>query len=141
MQTDYSNITIPPRSDRKAFAAHQAEVSIAWGEGKALLWRYYGTGRWEPRDSENWLNWVQNDYAIAPEPPKPKIVPWTFETCPVGAVIQMKNTTCGNRCEGMITRKGHTGATVGNMGVPYYELFEQFEQLDGKPCGSEEVGA
>ena len=70
------------------------------------------------------------------EPPKPKYIPWTFDTCPIGCVIKRKD---GLDHALMIVSK--TDVSAGQMGGHYlYEaLFRSWRQLDGTPCGTVEV--
>ena len=69
------------------------------------------------------------------EPPKPTYVPWTYETCPIGAVVTSKD----EKQIMMITSKRETVA--GQMGhhCSYSELLNKWQQLDGTPCGTVEV--
>jgi hypothetical protein len=69
------------------------------------------------------------------EPPKPVYIPWTFETCPVGALVKNKAATE----RGIITRVQRDGLCVGACWLNYQYVLDQFEQLDGTPCGTVEV--
>jgi len=68
-----------------------------------------------------------------PEPPKPTYIPWTYETCPIGVVVEKK----GEKMKAMIHTVFANGATV-HGSVKYFSvLLDEWEQLDGTPCGVE----
>ena len=68
------------------------------------------------------------------EPPKPTYVPWTFETCPIGAVVWRKS----GKFRGELSAAGEIGAYIAKFHYTYKELLSAFE-LDGTPCGTVEV--
>ena len=68
------------------------------------------------------------------ESPKPTYIPWTFETCPVGAVVRHKTQSY----KGVITAVSVAKAWLGNVSYDYMVLLEDFER-DGTPCGTVEV--
>lgn len=68
------------------------------------------------------------------EPPKPTYIPWTLETCPVGAVcVSLSNQ------RGIITLAGDKYCILGgaDMRWCYRELLESGITCNGKPCGTE----
>ena len=69
------------------------------------------------------------------DPPKPTYIPWTYETCPVGALVRRKNS----KFEAIITSKSEKTIDFSHYGITYEHLLEQFTQLDGTPCGTVEV--
>ena len=69
------------------------------------------------------------------EPPKPTYVPWTYETCPIGCVVECLDA----RKKGMITGASDDGARVNGPTYSYEQLLDNWQQLDGTPCGTVEV--
>lgn len=67
-----------------------------------------------------------------PEPPKPTYIPWTYETCPVGVAVKTKTGSM----VGIITLTCSYGAMIGNHVWKWHEIFRDFTQLDGTPCGT-----
>ena len=80
--------------------------------------------------------WASKNYVIVRkiEPPKPVYVPWTYETCPVGAVVMRKQ----ENFRGQIGAVGESGAYIARMFYSFSKLLEDFE-IDGTPCGTIEV--
>jgi len=66
------------------------------------------------------------------EPPKPVYVPWTYETCPLGVHVECLDA----RKKGMITGAGDDGARIGATVYSYAMLLNDWQQLDGTPCGT-----
>lgn len=66
-----------------------------------------------------------------------KFVPWTFETCPLGAVIVRKDATHPKR--GMIVGVNLRYITVAGLTIAYSDVFEGFTMLDGSLCGTPET--
>jgi len=98
-----------------------------WTDG-SLMWTSKGSYDCSGYDSEADIV----DEALSPEPPKPVYVPWTYETCPVGTVIRRKN----DKFRAMIV-----SATVEGVSLPvayrdYHELLDEYETIDGTPCGT-----
>ena len=67
--------------------------------------------------------------------PKPKYIPWTYETCPVGVAVKSKTGSM----VGIITLTCSYGAMIGNHVWKWHEIFRDFTQLDGTPCGTIET--
>jgi hypothetical protein len=95
----------------------------SWGE---LVWREDGSST-----RSRHLDFVEE--APNAEPPKPTYIPWTYETCPIGVVVEKK----GEKLKAMIHAVFANGATV-HGSVKYFSvLLDEWEQLDGTPCGVE----
>jgi hypothetical protein len=95
----------------------------SWGE---LVWREDGSST-----QSDTLDLVEE--APNAEPPKPTYIPWTYETCPIGVVVEKK----GEKMKAMIHTVFANGATV-HGSVKYFSvLLDEWEQLDGTPCGVE----
>jgi hypothetical protein len=92
----------------------------SWGE---LVWRVDGSST-----RSRHLDIV----AVAPAPVK-RWVPWTYESCPIGVVVQRK----GEKMKALLQTVFANGATV-HGSVKYFSvLLDEWEQLDGSPCGVE----
>lgn len=134
------NITIPSREDRQAFAKHMAEVSLAWGDGRDILARFVGRGGWVVVINEtHCFSWETYDYAIAPEPPKKKLVPWAPGPDLLGKTIKRKNDPVWRVINGIDDDSLPIGAGA-NWYTPQDLLAEWVEILpDGTeaPCGTE----
>lgn len=104
--------------------------------GQAKRHEFYLDGCGEPRACR-WDGETAMGCAIVRkiEPPKPTYVPWTFDTCPLGLVVKNKAATE----RGMITRVQEDALCIGGCWLNYQYFLEQFEQLDGTPCGTVEV--
>lgn len=131
-----SNTTeIPDRSDRRAFELYRHSIEMANLEGKELerLDRDARDAKWVSRgDSRGCqLDWSRYDYRLAPE--APKVAPWTFETVPVGAVVKVKS---GVSIRALITEASKAAVRLGGPWYPYEDVLDNFEQLDGSPCGT-----
>lgn len=68
------------------------------------------------------------------EPPKPKCIPWTYETCPVGSVVVNKT----DDYKALVISAGLSSACFGVLDASYANLLDQYTQLDGTPCGTVE---
>jgi hypothetical protein len=66
------------------------------------------------------------------EPPKPKYVPWTFETCPLGVHVECLDA----RIKGMITGARDDGATIGPTYYSFEKLLADWQLRSGTPCGT-----
>lgn len=115
------------------------EVVMAHKAGKKIQESLIHMEAWFPVSDPCW-NFPKYKYRVAPEPPKPKLVPWTLETVPVDAVIRLKG---GTRSWSRI-REAHDSRVLLGGYISYDELLENYEwSRDGKtwhPCGTE-VGA
>ena len=83
-------------------------------------------------------NWQFNAFAYRPKPTK-KFVPWTpLSLPPFGTVIKRKDGSY----IGAITGLSHIGdddyRVILNTTHTFESLFEEWEQLNGLPCGTEE---
>ena len=83
-----------------------------------------------------WLDTETADFSMRPDcyrrKPKPTVIPWTLETCPVGAVV--KNKSKGHRC--MLNFADVSSAAVTHYGaVSYQLLLADFTMDNGQPCG------
>jgi hypothetical protein len=120
---------------------HQDKIEAlrADEEGKAVQRRpkascYWATkDGWADRKSED-LDW---DFECADYRPKPtkKFVPWTRDNVPVGIVVKLKHE---EGFKGVILYCFPATCRVGLADPTYQTLFENYEQLDGSPCGTEE---
>ncbi len=102
----------------------------AYAEGKVIQYRSDPDAPWnDPKPGETWgmIDHVDR-YRIKPEP---SYVPWTFETCPVGAVIREKKSAW----KGVIIECDEIHAHVGGRYYQYSTLLSDMVQLDGTPCG------
>lgn len=75
------------------------------------------------------------DFSHAPDhyrrKPKPTVVPWTKETCPVGAVIKIKEN--GNKYLILAAVDNHV--LVRETSFTYDCVFMECTLDDGSPCG------
>ena len=120
----------------RAETAEAAKVMQAWLDGEPIQHR--------PRTGPYWLallepswSWGLCDYRIKPAP---RIVSWTAETCPVGAVIRHK--AGGDRCvilKALPDRIFMHGWT--EHGVAMDAALCDWTMDDGSPCGTIEEGA
>lgn len=86
--------------------------------------------------SPNWLHCIQSDFSSPPEyyrrKPKPTVVPWTLDTCPVGAVVKSRIT--GSRMTILLAeREGITMIPLGR--VSYECMFTEYTVDNGAACG------
>ena len=99
------------------------------------VWRCNGLS-WN-ENGNYWNNMISPMDIVAevpnPEPPKPKYIPWTYETCPIGCVVRRKN---GLENVSMVVAKTDISAGQAGCYYLYSQLFEHWEQLDGTPCGT-----
>lgn len=82
----------------------------------------------------SWMSVSEYRIVPAPEPPKPRYVPWTRETCPVGAVVK-KKAHSGDRHQisaAWLLKVHLTGWGREN----YSGLLEYWTMDDGTPCGT-----
>lgn len=96
--------------------------------------------RWRDKPDDTWMRTPHNDkqggglvYRRRIEPPEPKYIPWTRETCPVGAVVR---THTGDRTiiDGAYSDVARLSL---NLFVHYENLFLHYTMDNGKPCGTE----
>lgn len=95
-------------------------------------------GRWEaPQETLEY--YIRNSRKIRLAP-KPTLRPWTFETRPEGMIwVHNKDQSYFSR---LITVWGPGSVELAGYGrVTYDELFTDWLQRDGKPCGTEEGGS
>jgi len=124
--------TIPQRGT-KEFARYAAETMMAGAAGQAieflnlnsanrLFSEVFGQTAW---------NWAQYDYRIKPKPP---VIQWTRDTCPVGAVVKRKvsgdrsTIECASTC--LVVLGGVMAA------ITYDGLLSNFTMDNGEPCGT-----
>lgn len=96
------------------------------------------TDVWQPISAPGWM-WGECIYRIAPEPPAPKVVPWTFESAPVQR-LRVRRKGSGRLA---VVAVFPDGPLIGfgrcdrynNEEPTWEELAEKWEQLDGSPCG------
>ena len=84
----------------------------------------------------NWFDTCNADFSNPPHcyrrKPKPTVVPWDRESCPVGAVVRYKQT--GNRS--MLSSAGLSTAYIQSVGsISYLFILEQYTMDDGSACG------
>lgn len=107
-------------------------------DGKWWICEFYNThqGEWV-QTSPSWMEDAEYRIVPAPEPPKPRYVPWTRETCPVGAVICQK----GGSFRSLIIACNEQDLFIGANDDPvmFARVFEMFEMPDGSPCGTLEA--
>ena len=69
------------------------------------------------------------------EPTQPTYIPWTRETCPLGANLISPTG------DAIITGKGNASCTISDFRIPYCQLLDDgFWTHNGKPCGTETPG-
>lgn len=86
---------------------------------------------WGPITEDPEFTYPVGNYRIKPEP---KLIPWTLETCRVGAVIRLKGGTKRNLCIGC----DENHANFGREWLSYKELLSEYEVLingNWEPCG------
>lgn len=86
--------------------------------------------------SDVWEDIKAIDFVVPPyfyrRKPKPTIVPWDRESCPVGGVV--KNERNGFRY--MLTCADDVSATVAHYGnMPYQSFLAHWTMDNGSPCG------
>ena len=70
--------------------------------------------------------------------PKKKLIPWTLETA---ESVQLRYKPNGNLIwMNYGPREGWYVNSTGEVHVCYSELLEDFETVDGRPCGTEVMG-
>ena len=67
--------------------------------------------------------------------PKPKYTLWTFETCALGTAVKAKTGSM----LGIVSTTYGNGAMIGGNVWTWDEIFRDFTQLDGTPCGTIET--
>lgn len=145
---DYSHITIPSRDDRKAYATHMAAVSLAWGEGIPLLMRgCWPQAEWKLRleiSAQIIPDWYNYEYALAPEPPKKKLVPWEVTPALIGRLVKNKTNTCIQQIDAIMADAGMSRRSI-QLAVDAWrspnDLLDCYVEIlpDGTevPCGTE----
>jgi len=124
------------------------EVMEAFKKGKLIEYLSRAAG-WEKVLTPSW-NWDRYDYRIHPDDLNAfkigdrvrvncpghslhKYIPWTYETCPLGAVVVHKK----NKTMRLITGKSDIMVVTGGMGsYTYREAFDTLIMEDGSPCGT-----
>jgi len=86
------------------------------------------------------LSWITGEATLLPDyvdfdgpaKPEPVYVPWTFETMPVGVKVRSKKV-----CDQKRVAFPRTSRCVnwGGYEFSYEVLLNDYEQLDGSPCG------
>ena len=89
---------------------------------------YYDGYEWKCTKCPNFLC----DPSLFRRKPKPTVVPWDRESCPVGAVVKYKET--GNR---FAILQANSGCVFLNQysAVSFEGLLRNFTMDDGSPCG------
>ena len=64
--------------------------------------------------------------------PKPKYVPWTFETMPVAVKVKSKSSS---ECHVVVPCDATDALCVQGHGISYSDLLSSYSQIDGTPCG------
>lgn len=115
----------------------QEKIAImqAYLDGKTVEFREIPkTPNWTKLTGQPLWRWDITEYRIRPEP---ILRPWTFDECPVGAVIR----SCGGFVEALILRKelkdrakGEFVVLVGDVRRTPVQLLKQY-QLVQKPDG------
>lgn len=125
-------------TDNEAFRVKDGKrFRVEWAGSDGEFWSANDAAF---RESEYpWLQAGTTQYRIVevPEPPKPKFVPWTRETCPVGAVV----VDSANNKHTILSAYGD-GAHIGGVHafVSFKELLNSrrpWRMADGSPCGTE----
>lgn len=122
------------RSDARAFARYKYETELAQLDGKPLEYTRIGKTDWSPRGVQDApLRWDRRDYRIVPEPAAPTHVPYTFETGPLVERVRRKKD--GQVFIVHLQRDGkYYSVDFGHKTAE--QLFTDFEQLSGEPCGT-----
>ena len=86
--------------------------------------------------SDVWEDIKAIDFVVPPyyyrRKPKPTVVPWDRESCPVGAVVRYKQT--GNRS--ILSIAAFSTAYIQSVGsISYLFLLEEYTMDNGEPCG------
>lgn len=121
--------TIPQRGT-KDFTKYAISVMMAYDRGEEVQYKEFSGAWWAFTTSPNW-DWGTSDYRIKP---KPTVVPWTRDTCPVGAVVKMKvsgdrsTIECASTC--LVVIGGVMAA------ITYDGILSNFTMDDGAPCGT-----
>lgn len=116
-------------------------VMQARESGKIVEWRCLTnpTDIWTPYYHDSW-RWGEFEFRIAPEPPKKIVEPWTFETAPTHRLRLRRKADGRLACtavypDGLVV--GFTRITsFENLSVSWQDLADEWEQLDGSPCGT-----
>jgi hypothetical protein len=131
--------TIPDRNDVKEYAKYIAEVMLAYANGSELQYNSRGNGWNDCGAGRLSFDWFSGVYRVKPEPPKPTFVPWTFKTCPEGA-IKVQNKETEEFGQLYFCTNGALFDTDLDSAVERYtfpQLLERFNRLNGQPCGTE----
>jgi hypothetical protein len=118
---------IPPRGT-KEFTKYAISVMMAHYRGEEVACAHKFRGNFHPIKEPAW-DWASCDYRIKP---KPTVVPWTFNTCPVGKVVT--HTAAGYRA--LIVAACQSHADIGQDGERSYDDLLSLYNIDGSPCGT-----
>jgi len=97
---------------------------------------------WDKAEHPRW-NWLEWDYNYPAEPEPPKLVPWTFETCPkTGALYTTKDGKKDYRVPFGFSEDGLEFFKASDVAEWNYLLEYCLHSVDGgrtwRPCGTEE---
>lgn len=130
-------MSVPDRSDKKAFAEYVASVMKGWAEGHPVEFRpILERGGWDAAAELPEWNWTKRDYRLAPE--APKVEPWTFETCP--APVFKARRKCDGKLIVVFAYPEMFEAHESIYGSYYdaldgAQLAANYDMPDGTPCG------
>jgi hypothetical protein len=117
-----------PQRDTKDFTKYAISVMVAYDRGEEIESVRIGLPTWGATLYPAW-DWSIFDYRIKP---KPTVVPWTKETCQVGAVIKIKDT--GNRYLILAAVDNHI--LMRESSFTYSHTLEHCTMDNGEPCGT-----
>jgi hypothetical protein len=119
--------TIPQRGT-KDFTKYAISVMMAYDRDGSVEFKPRSCLTWREGDAPLW-DWSEYDYRIKP---KPTVIPWTKETCPVGEVIKIKDT--GNRY--LILAADNNVLMLESVYFTHSHTLEHCTMDDGSPCGT-----
>jgi len=115
-----SGKVVGPAEARNATATYSWRVGEAWYQNNGRFWHDILS--------------TQDLVAEVPAPAEPILVyePWTFETMPIGVKCRRKDEPDCNRLALPINA---TSVDLSGATCSYDYLLDDYEQLDGSPCG------
>ena len=124
--TKHTNMTNAEQADQLELAAKILR--------EGLEWEMELTNGWHHGSDCGVIPAINGGYPIRIKP-KPKHIPWTFATRPMGVVwVHMKESEPG---EIMINAWRHESVDLGIYPArSYQDLFDHWLQRDGTPCGT-----
>lgn len=93
----------------------------------------FASGHWKPTCKSLFDPNVA--YRVAPPAPTPKLVPWERKDVKLGMQVRRKE----RGSEHLIVSVTDKGVYAGQNWCYWLDLLRDYEQLDGKPCGKEQV--